>query len=776
MASSPLQLGNHTSFEDFFSSNVEPLATFGASSPIQSGMHATFNFDPTAPSPYAVLGKTPTARIRRGGGDYLVSPLATAPHGSLQARITTHNGKEKSTPLLSYRQHSNKTPVTVVEHDNASTWENDHSGMSNIDFSAALDQLEQQAAFSHSPAKAPPSQNVSGTPVAMTLPDLTPTHSPQMLSAPSTIARKPQRSVTGIDSPSVHRSGGGRMRQVTYDASSVPVSPSFSRRQTDPTTSTLANSIPHPRIATTSSSLLEAPPFSQDRVVSGASVMTTSTSYEVMSPNFAAFAHDFNMQQSQCLPELDGSQHPSPQVSAGRSPICTPPHHGGVFYTSPEEEQAPFTGHEQQQQPDISLMGGVSQIMGNSMSNANSLPDYAGQPSLRQSGLSTIAEGPSMSHDVNMAYQSRLGVPTQPGMSSQSQFQQVPYPAVPGINQPFGQDMSTTSHPIDIQSWSNQTYNINTSMPPMYGFTSQAPMQRHASASFLNYQPQPAGQRRLAAPPVAHRSVSAPYEQPVQSSMPSMSAMPMSLTAGGLFGPSDHAESSLMAQMETTLFDDAPPMPPYNRVHSADPSTTASPETPRKRKVYPRIGNPLRPGPKPKPRTPRHGKESSSAPESCSSPGAVHSGIDPNLLAGSLMSRIDEGAHLSMDVGPSRSVTSPKPAPALVFGPDLATVAAMQRTASGNPLLPQSAHPRLVIQPPRTNMGEGSVAGLPRSFLEKLYTTFLTLDGSMTGQPRKRFKCLIEGCERHFPRKSAIHSHIQTHLEDKPFICNAEDW
>ncbi|ORX35310.1 hypothetical protein BD324DRAFT_582435 [Kockovaella imperatae] len=45
----------------------------------------------------------------------------------------------------------------------------------------------------------------------------------------------------------------------------------------------------------------------------------------------------------------------------------------------------------------------------------------------------------------------------------------------------------------------------------------------------------------------------------------------------------------------------------------------------------------------------------------------------------------------------------------------------------------------------------------------------------MTNQAVKRFKCLIEGCERHFPRKSAIHSHIQTHLEDKPYLCPTED-
>ncbi|KAM0753839.1 hypothetical protein T439DRAFT_377971 [Meredithblackwellia eburnea MCA 4105] len=39
----------------------------------------------------------------------------------------------------------------------------------------------------------------------------------------------------------------------------------------------------------------------------------------------------------------------------------------------------------------------------------------------------------------------------------------------------------------------------------------------------------------------------------------------------------------------------------------------------------------------------------------------------------------------------------------------------------------------------------------------------------------KRYVCLIEGCGRTFPRKSAIESHIQTHLEDKPFVCTQPD-
>jgi hypothetical protein len=89
-----------------------------------------------------------------------------------------------------------------------------------------------------------------------------------------------------------------------------------------------------------------------------------------------------------------------------------------------------------------------------------------------------------------------------------------------------------------------------------------------------------------------------------------------------------------------------------------------------------------------------------------------------------------------------------------------------------------SNNPTLRMAPPiRAQTPEGqALAGLPKDFIDGLYTTFLTMEGSTSGQPVKRFKCLIDGCERHFPRKSAISSHIQTHLDDKPFVCPEPDW
>jgi len=63
-----------------------------------------------------------------------------------------------------------------------------------------------------------------------------------------------------------------------------------------------------------------------------------------------------------------------------------------------------------------------------------------------------------------------------------------------------------------------------------------------------------------------------------------------------------------------------------------------------------------------------------------------------------------------------------------------------------------------------------------RTYLEKCYVMFMQVDKETGGPPVKRYRCNIDDCERVFPRKSAIHSHIQTHLEDKPFVCTEPDW
>ncbi|QRV75859.1 C2H2 zinc finger [Ceratobasidium sp. AG-Ba] len=41
---------------------------------------------------------------------------------------------------------------------------------------------------------------------------------------------------------------------------------------------------------------------------------------------------------------------------------------------------------------------------------------------------------------------------------------------------------------------------------------------------------------------------------------------------------------------------------------------------------------------------------------------------------------------------------------------------------------------------------------------------------------KRHYKCLMDGCERMFARKSNVENHIRTHLDDKPFVCSQDTW
>ncbi|KAG8682380.1 hypothetical protein FRC09_016809 [Ceratobasidium sp. 395] len=43
-------------------------------------------------------------------------------------------------------------------------------------------------------------------------------------------------------------------------------------------------------------------------------------------------------------------------------------------------------------------------------------------------------------------------------------------------------------------------------------------------------------------------------------------------------------------------------------------------------------------------------------------------------------------------------------------------------------------------------------------------------------EARRHYKCLVDGCERVFGRKSNVENHIRTHLDDKPFVCSLHTW
>ncbi|WWC66625.1 uncharacterized protein I206_100528 [Kwoniella pini CBS 10737] len=732
------------------------------SSPVQSAFP---HFDPT--SPFTSIRKTPNDRgLRRMRTEgFLISPMtsirAQASIHSLHSGNPFHNTNGTRTPTLGFKPVSvAPTPVRIANSNSVPNWDGmDFAGLNadGIDMSA-FDGIP----FG-SPSKVPQLQDAA-TPILVAMPDTTPVHSP---AAPR--SAKKTRTLSGLGTPSGAQRPTKRIRQATYDANSMPLSPSASRRRTAEPPTSLTTSIPLSR-AVSSSSIYLGPtqPYQQDRNISASSAMTASTSYEIMSPNLQAY-QDFMppVPASASLPELmpSRSQMPSPNLPGGGSPICTPQQPAGLFYTSPEHDQGAFGPNEVQ--GDMTLMSQVAHVMppSSSMMSVASFPSNQGY---RQNTLTTIVETPMLAQEgMTFSAPSSSQLPSQPILPPQPHFQHMDYPPVPGMSLNFQPGLPTSTQPMDIQAWSAQTYssqpqifNFQAGPPPAQGAGMPHPPQRHASASFLNYQMR---SHEIPVFPSAPRSVSAPYIHTMSSApLPPPIPMTHSLSQGGLFGP---------------LATAGPSEPMSDPQQGWTRSNPVSPETPRRRQQYPPIGKRLKPGPKPKPKTPKKGKGSSSSPDE---------GITQPLFAGPLDTKPKiEGSIITRE---------PSPKPALVFGPDLSSVPLIQRTLSGTELgvKPTSqqqlpGQPQLVIQPPRTSFSGGSgsgpngdgtnggPAGLPRAFLEKLYTTFLTLDGSMTGQPVKRFKCLIEGCERHFPRKSAIHSHIQTHLEDKPYVCNTDD-
>lgn len=728
------------------------------SSPLRPNGSSTSYFDPAVASPFndsPAPSKTPASRLKSmiGGHAFLTSPMNTytpSLGSSLHASIL----KQPPGSPLTYRRVSSSADIQVADPLEAPSWNQSDMDGSDQDistvFMAEPFSSPIQKRISHSVTATPTQPAVRRSPVTPT--DQTPRGTTGNASAPSTLTRH-QRSLSGLGTPS-HIRSPLRPRQVTDDPSLIPVSPSARRNHNN--SSSLTTRAPLARAVSHGAFM---PPFvqPQDRNVSGASSRTVSTNYELHSPRFGPIAegHEQHVLNGHAVPDLVASRHyPSPQVSQGHSPLCTPTQPFDVYHYSPDVHQS-------------SLMSGVNQVMGpSSVPNSVSMSSVASFPSnhgYRQSTLGTIAETPIIMQDAmmtqgpgeDMTAPGSYNIPQGPG------FQDAEYPPVPGMRASFHGVLPGTTHPANIQAWAAQTIRVDTNIAPhsIYGVTGPVlhpSFQRHTSGPF--YTGQPSLPSHMLAPPVS-RSISAPHLG-AASSMSNMSGMPMSLDTGGLFGPAGGSE--LRADGGVML--GGPQLGHYGSVGQGGPtvpdSTVASPDTPRKR--HPSVGTRLKPGPKPK--TPKKAR-SSSNPVSSPSSGPAGELINfGGALAGPSLLKIDEDKEEHARAGPSK----PK---ALDFGPDL-VVSADQRPLSAP--TQTGTQPHLTVQPPRAT-GENAASGLPRSFLEQLYTTFMTTEGS-SGQPVKRFRCKIEGCDRTFPRKSAIHSHIQTHLEDKPFRCETEDW
>jgi hypothetical protein len=571
---------------------------------------------------------------------------------------------------------------------------------------------------------------------------------------------------------------------------SVPPSPLGNRPREAPTGVSLMTIRPLER--TVSGPPAMGMPFPTNQRVFSSASMTSSASNELMSPALGSFPMNLGINETFGAPDMMHLNF-SEQRKSGTSLLPT----GTIapqaimgnyqmpsgFVTSPE-----IMKPDQFAQIGISSQGMT--IGGRPCAAASLLPtsvpmmhgsSYASHDG-RHNTLGTIQENEvitpattqAASFTSSLSYS--MGMPSQPFLSAQSTFQAMSYPPVPGMSFDSSPDEGLK---VAVTAWTQNTHSATQMRPDE--FTSDPAQPPHQGP------PQPLTQRAtsfnyhmsLDNGPIfqaVQRSVSAPYI----NTLPPMTGNAPSVSQGGLFGPGSSSFHTINSPLrEDCTWDPVPPTLPY-----AMSGPRSSPNTPsKKRTVYPPVGKRLRPGPKPKPKTPGKGKGKSDDKD-------VQSTVNPAIFMGGapLFSSGDEDETYPP---PSSNPTTPGPSsfaipsssttamhypipvhadPQISFGPEVSSLEPHSSSQT-------DSNPTQPLPPPaRSQTPEGqTVTGLPKEFIDKLYTTFLMMDGT-TGQPVKRFKCMLEGCERHFPRKSAISSHIQTHLDDKPFVCTEPDW
>lgn len=156
----------------------------------------------------------------------------------------------------------------------------------------------------------------------------------------------------------------------------------------------------------------------------------------------------------------------------------------------------------------------------------------------------------------------------------------------------------------------------------------------------------------------------------------------------------------------------------------------------KQRVRYPAVGKRLRPGPRPKQKR-----------------------QDDTLLYGAMEDHSTESLERQCPIDSADRVES-----------SLTADGTTRRSTS--PLLEVTVAPPVVTR----HHPYERVSSLSKEFLESCYTCFMMVEDGAGTAPCKRYRCNIDDCGRIFPRKSAIHSHVQTHLEDKPYVCTEPDW
>ncbi|KAJ9125230.1 hypothetical protein QFC22_000185 [Naganishia vaughanmartiniae] len=183
---------------------------------------------------------------------------------------------------------------------------------------------------------------------------------------------------------------------------------------------------------------------------------------------------------------------------------------------------------------------------------------------------------------------------------------------------------------------------------------------------------------------------------------------------------------------------DSQPPPPVSKSmintmmsigEEAESSTPGDPKS--KRVKHPAVGKRLRPGPRPKLRR-REDPETVDTPQS-----------DVNQVGGAATTSTPLVCKVELDV-------------------------ALPSATDGQQIFPTRQHPPSTT---KRHHPYGSATSLSKEFLESCYSPLMVVGEGPESVPCKRYRCNIDNCGRIFPRKSAIHSHVQTHLEDKPFVC-----
>ena len=127
-----------------------------------------------------------------------------------------------------------------------------------------------------------------------------------------------------------------------------------------------------------------------------------------------------------------------------------------------------------------------------------------------------------------------------------------------------------------------------------------------------------------------------------------------------------------------------------------------------------------------------------------------------------------------LNTTPNRLRPGPKPKTSMPNLHSHQTVFAVEINAPPVPPLP-----RAFSQSATSDDADGlqvPQSGISKDQLAEYYHVGVSNKQTKKGRPQRMYICGITGCGKEFPRKSAVESHIQTHLEDKPFACPYDDW